>query len=52
VGEWIVIIRLENFLSAKLDEAMRQRMLNEMFGQWLNEQIEKQVSFFPSPVVH
>lgn len=51
VGEWIVIIRLENFLSAKLDEAMRQRMLNEMFGQWLNEQIEKQVSFFPSPVV-
>lgn len=47
VGEWIVIIRLENFISAKLDDGMRQRMLDEMFRQWLNEQTEKQVSFFP-----
>ena len=45
VGEWIVIIRLENLISAKLDDAMRQRMLDEMFRQWLSEQLEKQVSF-------
>jgi parvulin-like peptidyl-prolyl isomerase len=51
VGEWIVIIRLENFISAKLDETMRQRMLDEMFRQWLNEQTEKKLSFFPSPVI-
>lgn len=51
VGEWIVIVRLENFISAKLDDAMRQRMLDEMFRQWLNEQTEKQLSFFPSPVI-
>lgn len=51
VGEWIVIIRLENFISAKLDEPMRQRMMDEMFRQWLNKQTDKQVSYFPSTVV-
>ena len=51
VGEWIVIIRLENFISAKLDDQMRQRMLDEMFRQWLNQQVEQQVSFFPSTVI-
>ena len=45
VGEWIVIIRLENFLSAKLDPPTRQRMLDEMFRQWLNSEIEQKVSF-------
>ena len=51
VGEWIVIIRLENFISAKLDDQMRHRMLDEMFRQWLNEQMEQKLSFFPSPVI-
>ncbi|VEP18686.1 Peptidylprolyl isomerase [Hyella patelloides LEGE 07179] len=51
VGEWIVIIRLENFISAKLDDQMRQRMLDEMFRQWLSQQMEQQLSFFPSPVI-
>ena len=50
VGEWIVIIRLENYLSAKLDNPMRQRMLDELFGRWLNEAIQQKVSFLPSPV--
>ncbi len=48
VGEWIVIIRLENFLSAKLDPPTRQRMLDELFRQWLNSEIEQKVSFLPS----
>lgn len=50
VGEWIVIIRLENYLSAKLDNPMRQRMLDELFNQWLNETIKNKVSFLSSPV--
>ncbi len=50
VGEWIVIIRLENFIPAKLDPPMRQRMLDEMFRQWLNKQTAQEVSFFPAPV--
>ena len=48
VGEWIVIIRLENFLSAKLDPPTRQRMLDELFRQWLNSEMEQKVSFIPS----
>ena len=50
VGEWIVIVRLENYLSAKLDSAMRQRMLDELFNQWINEAIKQKVSFLSSPV--
>ena len=50
VGEWIVIVRLENYLSAKLDEPMRQRMLDELFREWLNKTIKQKVSFLNSPV--
>ena len=50
VGEWIVVIRLENYLSAKLDQPMRQRMLDELFNRWLNETIQQKVSFLSSPV--
>ena len=50
VGEWIVVVRLENYISAKLDEPMRQRMLDELFNRWLNESIQQKVSFSPSPV--
>ena len=50
VGEWIVIVRLENYISAKLDNPMRQRMLDELFNRWLNESIQQKVSFLSSPV--
>jgi len=50
VGEWIVIIRLENYLSAKLDPPMRQRMLDELFNQWINEATKQKVSFLSSSV--
>ncbi|MDJ0633399.1 MAG: peptidylprolyl isomerase [Xenococcaceae cyanobacterium MO_188.B29] len=50
IGEWIVIIRLENYLSAELDASMRQRMLDSMFKEWLNGEISQKVSFLPSPV--
>jgi parvulin-like peptidyl-prolyl isomerase len=41
VGEWYVVVRLEKFLPAKLDEATRQRLLEELFGNWLKESIEQ-----------
>lgn len=50
VGEWIVIIRLENYISAKLDDAMRQRMLDELFGRWLNQSVQQKVSFLSGSV--
>ena len=50
VGEWIVIVRLENYISAKLDAPMRQRMLDELFREWLNQAIKQKVSYLSSPV--
>lgn len=38
----IVIIRLEKLIPAQLDQQMRQRLLNEKFNYWLQEQVNKQ----------
>jgi parvulin-like peptidyl-prolyl isomerase len=44
VGDWWVIVRLEKFIPAQLDESMRQRLLNELFSTWLKEQLQQQAS--------
>ncbi|MEB3828709.1 peptidylprolyl isomerase [Phormidium sp. CCY1219] len=44
---WFVIIRLEKFIPAQLDDAMRQHLINEMFENWLREQIQKLGSLQP-----
>lgn len=41
--DWLVIVRLEKFIPAQLDEAMRQRLLNECFTTWLCEQLKQQL---------
>ncbi|MGB3308336.1 MAG: peptidylprolyl isomerase [Nodosilinea sp.] len=41
VGEWFVVVRLEKFLPARLDEATRQRLIDELFNTWLLEQVQK-----------
>ena len=41
-GEWIMIIRMEKLLPAQLDEPMRQRLLNELFQTWLQQQLNQQ----------
>lgn len=38
IGEWIVIVQLEKFIPAQLDEPMRVRLLNELFEAWIQEQ--------------
>jgi len=38
-GEWQMIVRLEKTLPAKLDSAMRQRLLNELFELWLSKKL-------------
>jgi parvulin-like peptidyl-prolyl isomerase len=40
VGEWFVVVRLEKFLPAKLDDGTRQRMLEELYNTWLSEQVQ------------
>jgi parvulin-like peptidyl-prolyl isomerase len=41
IGEWFVIVRLEKFMPAQLDEPMKARLLNELFETWLNEQLHQ-----------
>ncbi|MGF1536124.1 MAG: peptidylprolyl isomerase [Elainellaceae cyanobacterium] len=38
VGEWVVIVRLERFVPAQLDDPMRERLLNECFQLWLQKE--------------
>lgn len=40
VGEWVVIVRLERFIPAQMDDNMRQRLLNEAFTEWIKEQLQ------------
>lgn len=39
IGEWLVIARLDQFLPAQLDDAMRQRLMSEKFQEWLQQQL-------------
>ncbi len=48
VGDWIVILRLEKFISVQLDEQIRQRLLDERFRAWLQEQFQEKVSLLAS----
>jgi parvulin-like peptidyl-prolyl isomerase len=41
IGEWYVIVRLEKLLPAQLDEAMRRKLIDELFEQWVAEEIKK-----------
>lgn len=49
VGEWFVVVRLEKFLPAKLDDPTRQRLLDELYSVWLKEQIEKAMALTHQP---
>ncbi|MBD0262956.1 MAG: peptidylprolyl isomerase, partial [Tolypothrix sp. Co-bin9] len=42
LGEWWIIVRLEKVLPVKLDEPMKQKLLNELFNTWLQEQLQPQ----------
>jgi parvulin-like peptidyl-prolyl isomerase len=37
--QWFVIIRPEQIIPAQLDEPMRQRLIDELFQTWLQEQL-------------
>jgi parvulin-like peptidyl-prolyl isomerase len=41
LAEWVVIVRLEKFFPAQLDESMRRRLIDELFEIWLQEQTKK-----------
>jgi parvulin-like peptidyl-prolyl isomerase len=39
IGDWQIIVRVEQRIPAQLDEPMRQRLLQELFEQWIQEQV-------------
>jgi parvulin-like peptidyl-prolyl isomerase len=43
VGEWFVVVRLEKFLPARLDDATRQRLIDELFNTWLAERVQQEL---------
>ncbi len=47
IAEWFVILRLDKFIPAQLDESMKARLLNELFETWLQEQ-KKQITSLPN----
>lgn len=49
IGEWWVIIRLEQFLPAKFDDQARALLLQEQGERWLEEQIQQQMSELLAP---
>lgn len=46
IADWYVIIRLEQFLPAQLDEAMQQHLLDELFEAWIQTQIKTELENF------
>lgn len=41
LGEWFVIVRLEQLIPAQLDEPMQQHLLDRLFASWLDEQMHQ-----------
>lgn len=44
LGEWVVIVRLEQIVHAKLDDYTRKKLLNKLFQEWLEESLQKTLS--------
>ncbi len=40
-GEWQMIVRLEKVIPARLDQLIRQKLLNELFELWLSQQLHQ-----------
>ena len=41
IADWFVIVRLEKHLPAQLDEAMRMRLIDELYEQWIQERLNQ-----------
>ncbi|MGF1494260.1 MAG: peptidylprolyl isomerase [Microcoleaceae cyanobacterium] len=47
LSDWMVIIRLEKFIPAQLDDSMRRRLIDELFEKWMREQLSSVGSLEP-----
>jgi parvulin-like peptidyl-prolyl isomerase len=41
VADWVVVVRLDSFLPAQLDEKMRGRLSDELYEQWIQQQLNQ-----------
>ena len=48
IGEWYVVVRLEKFFPAQLDDATKERLIDEMFQTWMREQLQQSPVSIPS----
>ncbi|MGB7415193.1 MAG: peptidylprolyl isomerase [Thermosynechococcaceae cyanobacterium] len=48
LGEWFLIVRLEKLIPAQLDPPTEQRLLNDLFNQWLQQQLQRVSLQIPS----
>ena len=39
IGEWVVVLRLEQYLPAQLDEITQQKLLDSLFQAWLQTEV-------------
>jgi len=51
LGEWIVIVRLEQFRAARLDDQTRSTLLDKLFQQWLQETLSQLLQASPLPTI-
>jgi hypothetical protein len=47
IGEWWVILQLEAIIRAELDEELRHYLTEELFNQWIAEEVQKLLSLTP-----
>ncbi len=40
LGEWLVLVRLEKYIPAQLNDTLRRQLLNQRLEQWLKEQMQ------------
>ena len=45
---WWVILRLEKSISARLDDSMKQRIINDLYNSWMRQQVKKELSSITS----
>lgn len=44
IGEWWLVVRLEQYLPRQFDQAMAAQMSNELFEEWINEELAPRVT--------
>jgi parvulin-like peptidyl-prolyl isomerase len=51
IEDWYVIVRLEKFIPAQLNDSTRKQLLNELFQTWLSQEINrKTIALSPAQI--